>query len=96
MKSGPRPLILEKRQRPHLYALAGWGVGGGGRIVEGGVRREAGAPVGGRIIALDEHHLVPSHVRKIEPVVIRVVGDVVGLAGAIRIDQIGLDQIAGA
>ncbi|MBL9035394.1 MAG: XRE family transcriptional regulator [Rhodospirillaceae bacterium] len=84
---------LEKRQRPAFDALAPGRARHGRRVVEGGVRGEAGAAVLRRIVALDQQRLVRPQRGEIEPAMRRVVGDAVDLAGAVGIDKIGGDEI---
>src|SRR6266850_7566961 len=85
----------EESERPRLDALARRRARRRGRIDERAVRGEARAAVLGRIEYLEYQRLVAPHQRKIEPAVIRVVADAVGLAHAVRIAALGADQVPG-
>src|SRR5262249_38339842 len=63
----------EEGEAASLEALTGLGVHCGGGVLEGGVEGEAGAPVDGRIVGLDEQHLVRLHLGEVVPAVGRVV-----------------------
>src|SRR6266849_9216778 len=86
---------VEERKRSGLDALARRRARRRGRIDERAVRGEARAAVLGRIEYLEYQRLVAPHQRKIEPAVIRVVPDAVGLAHAVRIAALGADQVPG-
>src|SRR5262249_58641428 len=70
MRQPPRS---EEGEAASLEALTGLGVHCGGGVLEGGVEGEAGAPVDGRIVGLDEQHLVRLHLGEVVPAVGRVV-----------------------
>src|SRR3954462_177409 len=86
---------VEEREGPQLDALARWNVERRGRILEGGVRREAGAPVLLRIEALDQDRLVGRELGVEVPLVRRAESHAVGLADAMRVDQVGRHQLLG-
>src|SRR5262249_50657512 len=77
-----------KNQAADFDALARQNVRWCSRIVEGGVRREAGPPVGERIEALEQQRFIPLHLWDEEPSVRWVVGDAISLARAIGVDEI--------
>jgi hypothetical protein len=63
------------------------------RVVERAVRRETRRARTRRVEAADQHRLVRLHLGKIVPALVRIVGDRVGLAGAIGIAQFGGDKV---
>src|SRR3989441_11539337 len=65
------------------------------RSLERAVRGEARTAVLRRIEYLEYQRLVAPHLREIEPAVIRVVADAVGLAHPVRIAALGADQVPG-
>src|SRR6185437_13391678 len=75
----------EEGQRTDFDALARTRIGRRGRIVEGGVRRPAGAAVLERIEHLEHDRLLAPHAREPEPFVRRIVGEGVGLTDPVRI-----------
>ena len=68
-------------------------IGRRGGIGEGAMGCKPGAPVGLRIEALQQQYLVGGHLRHIEPLMIRIVFDRIGLTDAMRIDQIRSDEV---
>src|SRR5207249_11972792 len=87
--------LVEEAKGARLDALARRRARGRVRILERAVRGEARAPVLRGIEYLEDEGLVAPHPRKIEPAVLRVVGDAVGLAHAVRIAALGADQVLG-
>src|ERR1041385_8945357 len=83
----------EEGERPRLDAPARRRPRRRVGVVERAVRGEASAPVLRRIEYLEDERLVAPHPREIEPAVIRVVADAVGLAHAVRIAALGADQV---
>ena len=63
----PRNDASEKRQRADFDALARTRIGRRGRVIEGGVRRPAGAAVLERIEDLEHDRLLAPHAREPEP-----------------------------
>src|SRR5262249_50769181 len=86
---------LVKHQRAQFDALAQRRVGRCGGIDEGGVRPEPRAAVVQRVIALQKESFLRLHLRKIEPAMVGIEFDRIGLAAAVGIDQVGGDEIAG-
>src|SRR6266852_7469626 len=65
------------------------------RIVKRRMCRKARAAVLLRIVALDQQCLVPLHIREIEPTVIWIVSESVGLAHSVLIDEVARHVILG-
>ncbi len=65
------------------------------RILEGGMRGEARAAVLFRVVALEQDHLVLFQPREIEPSMVRVVEEAIGLADLVAIDEIRGHEVFG-
>jgi hypothetical protein len=89
------PLVLVEHQRAQLDALARRGIRWRGGIGEGAMRREPGAAIGLGIETLQQQDLVGRHFGYIEPLMVGIVLDRIGLADAIWIDQVGSNEISG-
>src|SRR6266404_3308614 len=89
----PRSGVVE-HQGPEFDTFPRQNIGGGGRVLKGGVGGKACLTVLGRIVAFDQDRLVGAHLRQIEPAVSWVVSDAVGLAFPIAVDQIRGDEIS--
>jgi hypothetical protein len=56
---------------------------------------EAGTAVVTQVILLDQQGLVTTHVRRIVPALMRIVGQLVDLTDTIRVDLVGVQQVIG-
>src|SRR5687767_859767 len=83
---------VEEGERAGFDALARRGAGGRAGIVEGAVRGEARGPGLVRVEHLEHQRLVALHAREVIPLVRRVVGDVVNLAGAVLVAPLDPDE----
>src|SRR6187431_3071448 len=90
-----RRSVPVEHQCPELDTLARGRVGGRGRVDKGGMRPEPRTAVGCRIVALQQQRLVGPHFRNVVPAMVRVVFDRVGFTAAVRVNQVGSDEIAG-
>ena len=83
-----------KHQRPQLDAFPRRSVFRRRRIDKGRVRDKAGAAVGRRVVAFQEQRFVCHHLRKVKPAVVRIEFHRIGLAIAVRVDEVRGDEIA--
>jgi hypothetical protein len=83
----------KKRESAHLDALPRWRIGRGRRIDKRCVRRETRAAILFRIVNFEHQGLVAPHLRKIEPTVIGVVLQSIGLSHAVRIAALRNEQV---
>src|SRR5262245_20814555 len=85
---------LEEGKGSGFYALSRRRAGRRRRIGERGMRREARAAVGRRVVDLEHDRLVARELRKVEPAVRRVELQAIGLADAVRVAPLGDQQVA--
>src|SRR5262249_18913325 len=79
----------EEREGAHFYALAGRGVRGGCRILQRRVRCESCASVPFWIVNFENDRFVWTHLREINPTMVGVVFQPIGLSNPMRIAPLG-------
>src|SRR4029077_9620349 len=79
----------EKGERPHLDTLTWRSACRSGGVDERSVGREPCATVDLRVVHLEDDRLVSLHLRKVEPKMVRVVAQLIGLAYALGISTLG-------
>jgi len=84
-----------EKQGANFDTLAGGCAGTAGRIVEGGMGRIAGAAVMLGVVAFQQNRLVALKVRVVEPSMMGVIGEAIGFADFVGINEIGGDEIVG-
>src|SRR5580658_6800399 len=84
-----------EHQCAHFDAFPRRSIGTAGRIFKRTVSREARAAVLLRVVALQQNDLALFESRKVEPAMVRIVGEAIGLTDFVAIDQIGRDEVFG-
>ena len=84
---------LEKSYCPHFDTFPRRRIRRRGGIVEGAVRRPAGAAVFYRIEGLKYHRLVALHVGEVVPAVLGIEHGMVNFAAAVRVDARAGNQL---
>lgn len=80
----PVDSLSKKCESAHFDALPRWRIGRSGRILERSVRRES-RPIFFRVIYFEDDRFIAAHLGKINPPMIGIVFEPVGLADPVRI-----------